>query len=127
MNIRISFPVCLLLILGLAAPAAPEAGERLTMRVSPAQSFAPATLWVQVRVEPNANNRALEVIADSIQFYRSSQIQLDGERAPRIVALDFRGVPSGEYEIRGVLTDGAGHERASARRQVTVIASGSER
>jgi hypothetical protein len=115
------------MILGLAAPAAPEAGERLTMRVSPARSFAPATLWVQVRVEPNADNRALEVIADSSEFYRSSQIPLNGDRAPRIVALDFRGVPSGEYEILGVLTDGAGHERASARQEVTVISSGFER
>lgn len=67
------------------------------------------------------------MIVDSGQFYRSSQIQLDGESAPRIVALDVRGVPSGEHEIRGVFIDGAGHERASARQQVTVIAAGSDR
>jgi hypothetical protein len=46
-----------------------------------------------------------------------------------VVALDFRGVPGGECEILGVLTDRAGHERASAStcRQVRVISSSSDR
>jgi hypothetical protein len=51
-------------------------GEPLTIAVSPSVSFAPANLNVRVRVVPDAQNRTLEVIADSGEFYRSSQIPL---------------------------------------------------
>ena len=110
------------LLLSTALPIG--ASGHLTLAVSPEQSFAPANLIVRVRIEPDADNRSLEIIADSEEFYRSSLIQLDGERAPRIIVLRFRGVPGGRYIVSGVLTDGAGRERASARRQVIVIPSG---
>src|SRR5829696_8583084 len=60
-----------------------NAGEQLSIAVSPAQSFAPSNLRVRVRLEPHAQNRRLAVIADSVDFYRSSEVQLDGEQAPK--------------------------------------------
>jgi hypothetical protein len=45
----------------LSSTASLVAGERLTMRVSPARSFAPSNLTVQIHLEPNADNRVLEV------------------------------------------------------------------
>jgi hypothetical protein len=38
------------------------ASSPLTMTVSPARSFAPTTLTIRVHVEPDADNRELEVV-----------------------------------------------------------------
>jgi hypothetical protein len=99
-------------------------GEQLKIVVSPTQSFAPSNLSIRARVVPNAENRALEVIAESGEFYRSSQITLEGERAPSTITIDFRGVPSGEYQIYGILVDAGGHRRAMAAQFVRVLESG---
>jgi hypothetical protein len=108
----------------LVSSAVPlNANERLTMAVSPAQSFAPTNLTIRVQVEPNGENRALEVVAESGEYYRSSRIQLDGADAPRTISLEIRNLPGGDYEVRGALIDGAGRERAAVRRQVIVLGS----
>jgi hypothetical protein len=101
-----------------------DAGEQLKMAVSPAQSFAPAFLRVRVRIEPSADNRSLEVIADSGGFYRSSEIQLEGDRSPATIDLELQGVPEGDYRVVGILRDRAGHERSMASQAVRVIGSG---
>ena len=107
----------------LAAAARADGGERLTMAVSPAQSFAPTTLTVRVHVKPDAENRALEVVAESGDYYRSSRIQLDGNQAPQTIGVELRSLPGGEYEVRGALIDGSDRARALVRRQVIVIGS----
>jgi hypothetical protein len=98
-------------------------GEQLRMAVSPAQSFAPSTLRVRVRIEPHDQNRRLTVIADSADFYRSSEVQLDGEQAPKTIAIEFRGVPSGNYQVFSVVQDQSGRRRAFASQDVNVIAA----
>ena len=107
----------------LSAAMTVNAGERLTIAVSPLQSFAPTNLMVRVHVPPDDANRALEVSADSGEYYRSSRIQLDGKDAPRTITVEFQRLPGGAYEIRGALIDSAGHARAFAREQVTVLPS----
>ena len=107
----------------LAAAALPlNAGEQLRMAVSPAQSFAPSNLRVRVRLEPDAQNRRLAVVADSADFYRSSEVQLDGDQAPKTITIEFRGVPGGSYHVSSVVLDQSGHLRASASQEVNVIA-----
>ena len=104
-----------------------HANEPLTMAVSPVQSFAPTNLTIRVHVEPDAGNRAFEVVAESSDYYRSSRIQLDGVGAPCTIALEIRNLPGGDYDVRGALIDSAGHERAAVRKQVIVLGSaGSE-
>jgi hypothetical protein len=104
-----------------------QANEPLTMVVSPVQSFAPTNLTIRIHVEPDAGNRALEVVADSGDYYRSSRMQLDGAEAPRTISLEFRNLPGGDYDVRGVLIDSAGDERAAVRKPVIVLQSaGSE-
>jgi hypothetical protein len=100
-----------------------NANETLTIAVSPVQSFAPTILTIRVHVEPDAGNRALEVVAESGDYYRSSRIQLEGAEAPRTIALEIRNVPGGDYEVRGALIDSAGRERAAARKQAIVLGS----
>jgi hypothetical protein len=101
------------------------AGEKMTLKVSPAVAFAPANLIVRAMVLADADNRAVEIAAESDDFYRSSTIQLDGDKAPRTSTFEFRSLPPGTYEVRASLYGSDGLQRATIRQQVNVIASGS--
>jgi hypothetical protein len=100
------------------------ANDRLAMKVSPAVAFAPANLSVQATIEAHSGNRSIEIIAESPEFYRSSEIQLDGESAPRTTMLLFRSLPTGEYSVRGVLKGQGGRELATVVRNVKIVESG---
>ena len=117
-----------IILVGLILAVSPLHGtEPLTLTVSPRQSFAPANLFVKLGIEPNADNRAVEVVAESDQFYRSSRVTLEGDRAAKVIQLQFRNLPGGTYEVRGRVTDDRGREVAFARHQVNVIDSAVER
>ena len=103
------------------------AGERLTLRVSPSVSFAPANLVVRAVIEADAANRAVEIVAESPDFYRASEIQLDGDRAPRTNTFEFRSLPSGTYLVAARLLGADGETRALVRSQIDVIESGNGR
>lgn len=98
--------------------------ELLSIHVSPAVSFAPANLSVRASIATDSDNRSMEIVAESEDFYRSSRIQLDGDRAPRTTLLEFRSLPPGAYEVKVILRGSAGRERATVRRQVNVMAVG---
>lgn len=106
----------------LLTAAIPAAGnEGLSLRVSPEMCVEPAYVLVRVTIEPDEDNRSLEIVAESEDFFRSSQIELDGAHASRIRVLQYRGLPAGEYEVRGVLIGRDGHQRAMARRMLKVL------
>ena len=107
--------------LTLAMTPAVAADEPVSIRVSPAQSFAPANLLIQVSVEPHAGNRAIDIVAVSDNCYRSSTIPLDGDDAPKTTTLQYNGLPSGEYEVTAALITGDGKRKAVARAQANVI------
>jgi hypothetical protein len=116
----------LFILCGLLIFVAPmRAHEALVVRVSPAVCFAPANLVVRTIVESDANNRGIEIVAESPDFYRSSEVQLDGDKAPRTTTFEFRSLPSGTYEVRATLLGQNGKPRAYVRQQVSVIAAGS--
>ena len=110
------------IVLLAALPA--TAGERLALRVSPAMAFAPANLVVHATIEAERDNRAIEVIAESSEFYRSSEMSFEGQNAPRVNVFEFRTVPSGEYEIRAVLKSAGNQTLALTSDRVRVIAAG---
>jgi hypothetical protein len=114
------FLTCLCLFVVLATPPI-GAGERLTMKVSPAVAFAPVTLFVRTFVASDASNRSIEIIAESPDFYRSSEAQLDGARAPRTHMVEFRSLPSGLYSVSAVLRGANNEERALVTQQVNVM------
>jgi hypothetical protein len=113
-----------LAILAVVSVLPAGAGDRLAMRVSPAISFAPANLVVRAFVEADADNRAVEIVAESPDFYRSSAIQLDGDRAPRTSMFEFRSLPPGTYEVSAVLLGSGGQTRATVRQEINVIPGG---
>ncbi len=112
--------LCALLI--SVAPV--RAREPLLVRISPAVCFAPANLIVQATIEADSGNRAVEIVAESPDFYRSSEVQLDGDNAPRTTMFEFRSLPSGTYEVKATLIGANGKPRAYVHHEVNVIASG---
>ena len=111
-------------VLAVVTTASTTATEKLAMRVSPSVSFAPANLIVQTTVEADNANRAIEIIAESEQFYRSSEQPLDGDNAPRTTRFEFKGLPSGLYDVRAVLKGVNGHELATVASHVNVVENG---
>lgn len=99
-----------------------QAGERLTMRVWPSFAVAPGAVRVRATVEANSDNRAIRIVADSRDFYRSSEIPLDGERAPRTTVVDFSSLPAGTYRVTAMLIDA--QDRTTATRQFTFVCGG---
>ena len=100
------------------------AGEKMTLKVSPAVAFAPANLIVRAMIIADADNRAVEIVAESPDFYRSSMIQLEGDKAARTNQFEFRSLPPGTYEVRANLVGTNGESRAMIRQHINVIASG---
>ena len=90
-----------------------EADAPLRMQVSPTVTRAPAMVTVRVRVGASSENRSLRIIASSPDFYRSSEIQLDGINSAPLSVFEFRDLPSGLYEVTSVLM-GAHGQRATA-------------
>lgn len=118
--------LCGMLVL-VALPVGTRTGERLAMRVSPAVSMAPADLIVQMTIESSASNRAIEIIAESDDFYRSSEVPLDGANAPRSTRMSFRSLPGGVYIVRAVLKGANEQLLAQTRQEISVVPSARER
>src|SRR5262245_32647983 len=96
------------------------AKEPLSIDVSPSVSFAPADLRIRTSIEPDANNRAITIAADSDGFYRASAIQLDGDRSPKTTMLTFHSLPPGDYDVTAAVIGADGKPRALAHTRVAV-------
>jgi hypothetical protein len=115
-------------ILMLTAGLRASGPEPMTLKVSPSVAFAPATLVVRTTIEADQRNRAVEIVAESPTFYRSSEIQLDGDKAPRTNTFELRSLPPGSYEVKATLLDSTGQPRTALRAAVNVMDSaGSDR
>lgn len=110
-----------LLCLALLGTLPLSATERLTLEASPYVAMEPAVLRVRMRIAADPDNRMCDVIAESIDYYRSSRIELDGERAARVNEVWYEGLPAGRYEVRAVLLSANGRERAIARTRIVVL------
>jgi hypothetical protein len=105
----------------LASTTLVAAGDPVSLQVNPSVSLAPATLGIRVRVAPESDNRALEIVVDSDEFYRLSRIQLDGDRAPSVNTLRLESVPAGGYDVTASVIGVDGGRRALARAHVEVM------
>lgn len=110
------------LCLALVAITAPLHGsDQVSIAVSPRISYAPSTLRIRVKLEPNTENRAIQIITDGADFYRSSVIELNGERGPATVEFNIPNIPGGDYDVIAVLLGNSGRPRARTVQNVTVL------
>lgn len=121
MTIR-SIVLCVGIITLLSVASGDATENRLRIEVSPRISSAPAAVTIRAYVTPDSANRALQVIADSDSFYRSSVVPLDGANAALITETIFKGLPGGEYEVSVALVAANGG-RTVDKREVTVTSS----
>src|SRR5687767_3464177 len=96
---RRTFVAALVLALAASASGLAKEQQRLRAQVHPSFAQAPALVRIQAMVEPADDNRALEIVADSGGYYRSSMIELSGATAARTYIVEFRGVPEGVYQV----------------------------
>ena len=92
-----------------------DGGEVLRMQVSPAVSRAPAWLTVRIHIDAPPDSRFLRVTAESSDFYRSSQIPVDGKNDTPLKVFEFANLPSGTYDVTGVLLGTFGTQATVSR------------
>jgi hypothetical protein len=104
-----------------AATTAMHGSERISLRVTPSVALSPADATINAIVEPNTANRAIEVVADSGGYFRRSEAELDGDRAPRANQFHFTSLPAGVYQIRVAVKGASGQVLGSAVAEIRVI------
>lgn len=104
----------------LGAPRALDGGQPLRLQVTPVMAAAPAFISVRAMVEASEDNRALEIVAQSSDFFRSSRIELDGRDAPPLSVFQYPNLPPGLYEVSAFLI-GTNGQRAAVSRVVKVV------
>ena len=101
------------------APATPV--DELTLRMTPRIVSAPGYLRSLIRVSPNNANRVLRVEIDSDNYYRSSDIPLEGASAPMSHFVDWKQVPAGNYDLIVSVLGTSGDARAVRRLNFQVV------
>jgi hypothetical protein len=100
----------------LTAGTAEAQGQGVEVRVSSRFAVAQETVRSLVRVAPHPDNRLLRVAIDSPDFFRSSDVPLEGALAARNHFFAWKALPPGSYELV-VIVMGADGPRT--RRQLT--------
>jgi hypothetical protein len=101
-------------LLGTAGTIVGDANGVVEIRLRGRYFAEPATVQITVAVEPDEENRALRIEADSERMFRSSELTLSGADEKRIHVVEFKNLPAGNYtlsaqvfssdDIRGVAT-----------------------
>jgi hypothetical protein len=113
---------CIALLVATLLNAFPVGADNpLKLRVSSRISSAPADIFVYVTIEPRHENRVLVISAESDDFFRSSDVQLNGEDSATVNVIRFRQLPSGTYDISAMLLGDRGQRTATARLEITVV------
>lgn len=100
-----------------------NASEIVQIRLRGHYFSAPATVVVNVAIEPDAENYRLVIEADSDRFYRSSEVELSGAEEKRIHTIQFKSLPEGEYMLRAEVRSRT-VVRGQATQELTVMGIG---
>lgn len=69
------------------------------LSVSPAVAFAPAFWRLRLTIEPNDDQRACRIEADSGLYQRATEIPLDGLAGPKTLWVEWPNMPAGTYRV----------------------------
>lgn len=94
----------LLLHLWLGPTASPAGVQPLTVKVRPTQCLDPCNVRVTVHIEPNEQNRRLELELYSEDYYRFSELDVQPPQASlATLEIWYRGLKEGDYELTAKL------------------------
>src|SRR5918993_5875088 len=85
-------------LLALAVPVF-GAEDELTVRLPSFVTHSASLLRAQIWIPRDSDNRVLRITLDSGSFYRSSDVPLEGDRAPQSHTLVWHALPPGSYEV----------------------------
>lgn len=97
----------------------------LMVRLNPRFGLEGSSVRALIRVERNSSNRLLRIIVDSENYYRSSDIQLDGEYAAASHFMTLKSLPAGTYVLLAVVYSQRG-ERARVEERFHIISPSEE-
>jgi hypothetical protein len=109
-----------LVCLPLGSVNALDEAEPLRIHVSPPIAREPARLFVRVTVEAGSDGRYVQVVAESPDFYRSTEVPIDGPNRSRVKVFEFPNLPAGVYEVTGRLVGPRG-TRTSATSLARIV------
>jgi len=120
-------PFCTLLtvwvLFSLFHAAINDAKDRpITISVRPRIAFAPADLSIFIRLIPQSSDRTVRVWTDGLNYSRSSEWSIEGERAPKAFTVDWQRVFAGDYDLIASVSDSMHVIRASAVQRVILSA-----
>jgi hypothetical protein len=101
-------------------------GSPLTLRVTPRLAWIGSAVQALVRISPDDRNRLLRITVDSSDYYRSTDVALDGAEARRSHLLLLTSLPAGSYAIHAVVY-GASGERGRIEQQFDVLSGHDDR
>jgi hypothetical protein len=88
-----------------------EDGKPLSLQLSPRAGFAGTYVQARIRVHPDAQNRLLRLSVESPNYFRSSDVTLNGSDAAVTHVVPLRALPAGSYAVLAIVY-GAEGERA---------------
>ena len=96
-------------------PKSDRNSERpITVHVTPLFAIEGSSVQAMVRVAPNAENRMLRITVDAENYYRSSELQLDGDTAAVTHYLPLNALPAGDYAFLAVVFGPQGERARSS-------------
>lgn len=77
---------------------------------APAAVAVPGNVRIKATIDRDPQNRGLRIEVESSDYYRSSEVTLDGQSSPSSFSVLFQGIPIGEYRLSATLirADGEG-------------------
>lgn len=93
-------PLCALMtvaVLMFLLHAAVANVRPLTVTVRPQVSFAPAQIAIQIRLQPDPDDRWVNVVMDNGEYRRSSGFTIEPDR--KLYLVSWPGVPTGDYVV----------------------------
>jgi hypothetical protein len=111
------------MLVGAAGTQVGNANDIVEIRLRGRYYAEPATVQITVAVEPDAQNRALRIEAESERMFRSSEVTLSGSSEKRIHTIMFKNLPAGNYMLSAQVYS-SDDLRGVATQQLTVSGAG---
>ena len=101
------------LVAGFLSTGAVSSGtaDPVTLAVRPTVLFAGRDVRTTVRTPRDPRNRELRIVVEAADYFKSSDVQLDGVDAPATHQFTWKELPSGAYRVEAILTRQDGERR----------------